>query len=35
MDFEGVDWVGIEWTDLAEVRDRKRVACNAGNFLNT
>jgi hypothetical protein len=35
MDFKDVESVGMEWTDLAEERDRKRVACNAGNFLTT
>jgi hypothetical protein len=29
MDLQGVGWGGLDWTDLAQVRDRWRVVVNA------
>jgi hypothetical protein len=29
MDFQGVGWVGVDWIDLAQDRDRCRAVVNA------
>jgi hypothetical protein len=33
MDFQEVDWEGMQWTDLAQDRDRWRATCECGNEL--